>query len=234
MRKVLTALTVGIFLLGITGIARATAISFITKGSLSGLLGVDAPTSAWSTNNSTKNLGTVMWDLLGGTAKVTGYINGTQPGNLTHRGTRGLGVHTGEFDEVNNPESIFITFNQPQYLSYLEVRSLFVEPHGIEEGDVFGYLNGGRAFNQHLKGIEKIKCPGTNGSLAFNYKTPYIIDTLQFTVRPGQSYTDFSEFAVAKLEVEVAPVPEPISMVMLSSISLGIAAFHRLKRRRQK
>ncbi len=228
MRKVWATLIIGIFLFGITRIAEATTISFATQGDLSGLSGVDNPTFAWSTNDAMKDLGVGMWDLLGGTAKVTGYINDTQVGNLTHRGTRGLGILSGEDDEVNNPESIIITFDQPQYLSYLEIRSLFNEPHlgGIEEGDVFGYLNGSETFTQHLIGIENIQAPGTDGSREFTYETPYVIDTLKFTVLPGETYTDFSEFAVTKLGI--APIPEPTSLVLMS-IALGIAALRRKK-----
>ncbi len=230
MRKIWAILTAGIFLFGITGIAGATTISFVTQGNLSGLLGVDSPTPVWSTNNTTKNLGVAMWNLLGGTAQVTGYTNYPQMGNLTHRGTRGLGVHTGEWDEVDNPDSIIITFDQPHYLNYLEVRSLFFEPMlgGREEGDVFGYLNNSLTFTQHLVGVENIYTPGTDGSLEFTYLIPSVIDTLEFTVLSGKHYTNFSEFAVAKLEV--APVPEPAGLVLLGSFSLGIVALSRVKK----
>lgn len=167
-------------------------ISFLYEDSFEG---VDNPTG-WSTDNSTVNLGTNSWSLLGGNTTVYGYKNGSVY-NLTHRGTRGLGVAGGEVDEVDDPERIEIIFNEPVFINEFEVRSFFAgEAGGDEEGDVELYNGTNLVQSYHLTASEA----GGNGVLE-TLGTDQAVDKIVFYVAPGESYTSFSEFAVAKLRV---------------------------------
>jgi len=194
------AVVIGSLLAVVTPIcvADVSTISFVQP-----LSGVDGDTSGWSTTDSMVNLGTDNWSLLNGTATVTGYRNGGS-GTLTHRGTRGLGVSGAEDDEVDSIDKIErleITFDTPHCLSYLEVRSLFANegPNGEpEEGDIDLYLGGSHVGNYHPVGGEG---PGING--VWNISVPDIlVDRIKFYVNDTQEYANYSEFAVAKLDVE--------------------------------
>lgn len=211
---------------GMMALASADTISFVQP-----LQGVDGNTSGWSNNNTTVNLGVNNWGLLGSAASVNSF-----GGNLTHRGTRGLGVFGHEDDEIDsygNPESIEITFNKPYRLNNLEVRSLFFEPNlwnnGVEEGQVDFYLLGNQVGGQHLVGWEDIRTQGTNGVNSFIYNNPTVIDKLVFYVPTNQTYTHGSEFAVAKLGVTA--VPEPISTILFLTGGT-VLVVRRLRRRK--
>ena len=179
------------------------------------LQGIDGDTSGWSTGDNVVNLGTSNWSLLSGTATVNGYRNG-DPGVLTHRGTRGLGVKGGEYDEVDTIdklERIEITFNTIYMVSFIEVRSLFYNDagwHGTEEGQIDFYLRGYQTHSEHLIGVEDFYQSGTKGIVNITYTPALIIDKIVFYVPQGEPYTDESEFAVAKLCVEPAPCPTKV------------------------
>ena len=168
-------------------------ISFLKSDNFAG---VDSPTG-WSTNDSEVNLGTNTWSLLGGTATVYGYRSGN-PYNLTHRGTRGLGVIGGETDEADGPERIEIVFNEPVLINMFEVRSLFDETTGAEEGRVELYSGITLEATYQLTGVE---LTGSNGVLS-TLGTNISVDKIVFYVPSGHSD---SEFAVAK--ARVCPVP---------------------------
>jgi len=168
-------------------------ISFLSED---GFEGVDSPTG-WSTGDGMVNLGTNTWSLLGGTATVNGYKNGS-PYNLTHRGTRGLGVISGENDEVDGPEKIEIVFDEPVLVNMFEVRSLFNEATGAEEGRVELYSGSTLEKTYQLTGVE---LTGTNGVLS-TLGTDIAVDRIVFYVPSGHPQ---SEFAVAK--ARVCPVP---------------------------
>ena len=168
-------------------------VSFLSDDSFEG---VDNP-AGWSTGDSEVNLGTNSWSLLGGNATVYGYRAGNVY-NLTHRGTRGLGVAGGETDEVDDPEKIEIVFNNPVLINAFEVRSLFDEATGAEEGRVELYSAANLKATYQLTGVE---ITGSNGVLT-TLGTDIAVDKIVFYVPDG--YPE-SEFAVAK--VRVCPVP---------------------------
>ena len=195
-----------------------TEVSFIQYSPEGDTLkGVDGSTASWSSSDTMVDLGTQTWSLLGAMASVTSF-----GGNLTHRGTRGLGVSKGEQDEVDSygcaPERIEIQFTKAYALYYLEVRSLFYEPSlwnpGTEEGSVDFYLNNTKFYNEHLTGVQDIS-QGTKGIVSASYSLPKVIDKLVFYVPQGQSYTSQSEFAVAKLNVTVTPEPVSSGLFLL-------------------
>jgi predicted ribosomally synthesized peptide with SipW-like signal peptide len=172
-------------------------VSFLYEDSFEG---VDGDTSGWSTDNSEVNLGTNTWSLLSGSANVYGYRNGGDK-NLTHRGTRGLGVAGGENDEVDAPERIEIVFDSPVLINEFEIRSLFANEDGKdEEGDVELYNGVALVANYHLTATQA----GGNGVLE-TFGSNQAVDKIVFYVQGGQPYTSYSEFAVAK--ARICPVP---------------------------
>lgn len=194
--------------------------------------GIDDDTSSWSTSDATVNLNKSSISILNGLGTITGYewVSGLTATNLSQRGTRGLGIFDGELDEINKLEIMVVSFTAPSYLNSFEVRSLFINDagwHGLEQGDLYGYLNGGSIFNQHLLGQEDFYVSGTKGIASYSYDDPYLIDTLIFTVLPEQSYSSGSDFALAKLDVTATP--EPASMLLVGLGFAGLAAFKRKK-----
>ncbi len=171
------------------------AISFLYEDDF---VGVDSPTG-WSTDTNMVNLGTNHWDLLGGTADVYAYRNG-DPGTLTHRGIRGLGVWGKEDDEVDNidkQEKIVIKFDTPHYLCGFEVRSLYTGegPNGEpEEGDVKLFLHGAEVGYYHLVAVNG---GGPNGILSQNVPD-ILVDEIVFYIA-DENYNDWSEYAVARI-----------------------------------
>ena len=198
--------------------ASADMVSFLYADSFAG---VDGDTSGWSTDTTMVNLGVSSWSLLSGMASVDAYENGSL-GTFTQRGIRGLGVSGGiaddEVDTLQLTERIEITFpTLDYYVNSLEVRSLFIETGGTEQGVVDFYLGGGSSF--YTESLVAVQAGG-NGVLAISYGTPMLVDKLVFYVPSGQAYTNNSEFAVAKLDVTPVPVP---AAVLLGILGLSVA-----------
>ncbi|MHC5061270.1 MAG: hypothetical protein ACYTFK_09335 [Planctomycetota bacterium] len=231
---------ISILLGSIASIAQAApTVSFLAEDGLIGVDGASIP--PWSADNSTVNLGTSSWSLLGGEAVIKGFSNGSL-NNLTHRGFRGVGVAGQENDEVdfhNNPEAITIEFLARDYfVNSLEVRSLFDPDTGWvgneEKGAIDFYLDGTLFYTEFLSGEEELN--GTNvGSVAVEYDTPKLVDKLVYYIPTKDAGGNFldpttiarSEFAVARLDV--SPIPAP-SAILLGSLGVSIVGW--LKRRR--
>ena len=216
MKKLILVLTLSlVFGLGTMSLAQATVVSFIPAFS-----GIDTSTGAWSTTDDAVNLGITSFNILGGAGTVTAF-NGT----FSQRGTRGIGVWGGlDTDEIdkgtNGQESIEINFpTLPYVLNSFELRSLFNESTGIEYADVYYYLNSIQVGHDVLVGTD---LTGTNG-----VKSGYpniLLDKIVFKVDTGSIE---SEFAIASLDV--TPVPEPTSMMLLGMGILGLFGFKKRK-----
>ena len=217
-----------------------TTISFLSADGLAGVDGGAIP--PWSADNTTVNLGTSSWSLLGGEAVIKGFTNGSAS-NLTHRGVRGVGVKGQENDEVDfhdDPEAINIEFTARDYfINSLEIRSLFDPDTGWdddeEEGAIDFYLDGTKFYTEFLSGFEEFQgVNGPVGSVVVNYAAPKLVDKLVYyipTTDPGgnpltNEIITHSEFAVAKLNV--SPIPEPATICLLGLGSLSLI----LRRRR--
>ncbi len=204
-----------------------TTISFLSADGLAGVDGGAIP--PWSADNTTVNLGTSSWSLLGGEAVIQGFSNGSSS-NLTHRGVRGVGVRGQENDEVDfhdDPEKINIEFTARDYfINSLEIRSLFDPDTGwdpdIEKGAIDFYLDGTLFYTEFLTGVEQFQgVNGPVGSVVVNYAAPKLVDKLVYyipTTDPGgnpltNEIITHSEFAVAKLNV--SPIPEPATVALL-------------------
>ena len=173
-------------------------ISFLQEDSF---VGVD-DTTGFSTDDSTNNLGKSHLDILSSDGDVNAYQNGNA-GTFTHRGTRGLGVQGGEYDEVDSIdhlERIEITFDKPYYLTYIEVRSLFIEGNNVEQGDIDLYLG------DDLVGYEDMVATQSSGNGVWNktYNDPILVDKIKFYVDENESYYSYSDFAVARLSIKEA------------------------------
>ena len=227
MKKVLITLIAVVFTFGLAGAAEAAVISFADT-----IIGVDSPAPAgWSTNNSLKKINS-SYTLLNGMATVSGYKNGSYA--LSHRLTRGLGVWSGEFDEVDfksdRPERIEITFDVVDYyVNSLEVRSLFkqggVDSWGTEKGTIDFWLDGSSFYTENLVG----QMSGGNGALVVSYGTPKLVDKLVYYIPTGMGIVSReSEFAVAKLDVTATP--EPTSLLLFGIGGLGLGFFKRKRR----
>jgi len=156
--------------------------------------GVD-DSSGWSTTSSTVDLDTPTASILSGNGLVTGYQNGGE-GDLTHRGTRGLGVYPGELDEVDEPERIEIEFDDAYYLNYIELRSLFADESkcGDEGAYIEYYLDGDLVASENPIGVQS----GGNGVWSKSYDTAIIADKIIFYAEDDGC----SEFAVARIGLE--------------------------------
>jgi hypothetical protein len=160
-------------------------------------------TSSFSGGDGEVNLGTSSLNLLSGFGQLSGYY-GASLSNLTHRATRGLGVHQGESDEVDredpeNEESIEITFDSAVYVDWFEIRSLFTKDQPPNEQARVRLYNGATLVDtQYLVGQQDL---GSGpGVVSVDYAAPEPeADKLVFDVPPP--YETGHEFAVAALEV---------------------------------
>jgi len=196
------------------GIANAALVSFVYDPTFAG---VDS-TAGWSTTDSTVKLSYDSFTILGGLGTVS-----SDPRNFAQRGTRGLGVQGGyDGDEVdlNGDEYLTVAFKSAMYLNSFEIRSFFYPDSnwaGPEQGAVDFYLNGSLVYTQLLTAVQPFG--STNGVLATNYGSPYTVDKLVFYI-PGSDSRN--EYALAKLDVAAAPVPEPASIALLGMGVLGL------------
>ena len=169
------------------------AISFLSEDNFKG---VHPPTSGWSTGDACKSLGTDHLYLLSGNAELFAFRNG-DPGILTHRGTKGLGVSGGEPDEVDSidrEESIVIEFNEPVYLCGFEIRSLLTGEgpnNESEKGDVALYLGDAEVGNYTLV--------GTDDGVVYQPVPDTKVDKIKFFVNETADYNSYSEYAVARI-----------------------------------
>ncbi|MDD5546100.1 MAG: PEP-CTERM sorting domain-containing protein [Candidatus Omnitrophica bacterium] len=238
MKKIYFVVMICLFLT-VAGLASADQVSFIWDPSVGETLqGVDGDTSGWSNSDASLSLGENSWSLLGGYGVVKAWDSDipSNPGILTHRGTRGLGILGGEDDEIDNPlcggsERLVIKFNAPTELNSFQVRSLFYDdkifcwPIEREKGAVKFFYEGENFFTQTLLAQEYIG-DGGNGIVDYVYDTPYLIDKIVFYVPEGIP-SIWSDFSVAKLDVTA--VPEPVSTVLflLGGATLAVRRLRR-------
>lgn len=158
-------------------------------------VGVDDPTT-WSTTDNMVELGISEFDIFGGTGTVTAKINGVD-GELTHRGTRGLGVIGGgqddeiDYREVGKQEKIYVNLDTPRWLCRFEVRSLFPgegaegEP---EVGDVRLWLEGEVVADFHFEA----ETDATTDGVKVVDTDYYLVDRIMFHIDEENAESDYS------------------------------------------
>jgi len=186
----------------------AKQVSFLKDDNFAG---VD-DTTGFSTGDNTVDLKKTAFSILSGQGSVTGFKNGGQ-GNLTHRGTRGLGVYPGELDEVDEPERIEITFTKPYLVDYVELRSLFADEcndgGSDEKAHIRYYLAGNLVGSEDPVGVET----GGNGTWSKSYASPIAADKVVFYAEDDGC----SEFAVAKLGLVDACFIDGVTLIHVES-----------------
>lgn len=172
----------------VSGVVSAEEVSFLYEDNFTG---VD-DTTGFSTSDSEVSLGTTVLTLLGDTAEISGFRSGTSE-SLSHRGTRGVGVVEGAFDEVDGPEKIVVVFEVPRTLQELELRSLFSEEYcGDEVATVKLY----DASNVLIETDMFLGVP--SGEVIHTYDD-VVVKKIEYYVAAGEDYSECTEFAVARI-----------------------------------
>ena len=151
---------------------------------------------------------------------------------LYHDEYDGFGVrYDYEDDEIEGCERLHLSFGSPVRLSSFLITDLFNEPYNWGSGS---YLERGSfSFNNvnwtdFVAGSSQLPDPSSNGLLSYSFGSMPTITDIWFMSLGRTNYgKEDHEFSVAQIEVN--PVPEPASMLLLGS---GLVAFAGIGRKK--
>jgi len=157
--------------------------------------------------------------------------------NVGSGGNDGLGIqHSYEFDEIERPESLRISFSAPVLLEGFVLTDLFRESRNgnwYNERGTYSINDGPEV--QFTAPNSNLPFPTTNGVLAVDVNALFVgsaVLTAPGIVNMG-SYSQDHDFSVAQVSFAVSPIPEPQAYAMLLA-GLGLLGFEARRRRREK
>ena len=140
----------------------------------------------------------------------------------------GFGVKGGgyEGDEIEDPEALKIHFSTPTYVSYFDLTDLFFEGGYEEEGSWSLDNTNWTYFFQTDHSV--LPSPVSNGEYTLWINSN--VSDIWFTAPGKKNCNENHEFSVAA--VDINPVPEPATMLLLGSGLIGIAGLGRKFRKK--
>lgn len=171
-------------------------------------------------------------DTLFGTVTVTFQNASTGGDQLWWDNEDGFGIYNPgyEIDEIEFPEMMRISFSSAVYVDYFDLTDLFYEGSpGYEYEEIGWYTFDGDfisskfVFSQTDHSI--LPSPASNGEYRLDINQ--LISEIWFSSPGNEICRQNHEFSVAG--VEVSPVPEPGTMLLLGSGLIGLVGVGRKK-----
>lgn len=148
--------------------------------------------------------------------------------------TDGLGInYSYEYDEIEEDEILYLQFDTPYLLNEILLTDLFYEPENSgngwfkEEGQYS--INGGNWIDFIAN---ESQIPGTNGELTLIFSDSTIVSNIQFQA-PGWKFNGLQDHEFSVGEIDISPVPEPATMLLLGSGLLVLAGLGTRKFRKR-
>ena len=154
------------------------------------------------TDSSYVNLEKSILKIFNGDAVIKAYSD-NELADITIRKQRGLGIVTGEFDEIDSqdvPERMEILFEDDVYIKYIELRSLYAASNDNPAGskaEIDFYRNGKLIYHDEAYGTGIFKEDDGIWSRNYNKKA----DKIVFYVDTEAGH-ELTSFALAKIKIE--------------------------------
>ena len=155
--------------------------------------------------------------------------------------TDGIGVQRDyEYDEIEEMELLHLHFDNAQLLNEILITDLFNEPYNYGEGS---FLEQGQYSFDNSSWVsfeadeDQTPSPDTNGELTLSFPSSTVITDVWFQAPGWQTWDDTyggwledHEFSVGG--IDVSPVPEPSTMLLVVSGLIDLAGLRKRFRRK--
>jgi hypothetical protein len=135
-----------------------------------------------------------------------------------------------ENDEIESPEKMRISFSTAVYVDYFDLTDLFYEGSPGYEYEEIGWYNFNGEFDTSkivFSQTDHLKKPWPTSNGEYRLDINQIISEIWFSSPGIENCFKNHEFSVAG--VEVSPIPEPATMLLLGSGLIGLAGIGRRK-----